>query len=54
MEIRVWRRMMRTREARDQAELILAGMLGRGREVWPVRVRALARAAMPAVMIRGR
>jgi hypothetical protein len=54
MEIRVWRRMMRTREARDQAEAILAGMLGRGREVWPVRVRALAYAAMPALMIRGR
>jgi len=54
MEIRVWRRMMRTREARDQAEAILAGMLGRGRELWPVRVRALAWAAMPALMIRGR
>lgn len=54
MEIRVWRRMMRTREARDQAEVILGGMLGRGRELWPVRVRALAYAAMPSVMTRGR
>jgi hypothetical protein len=54
MEIRVWRRMMRTREARDRAEHILAGMLGRGREAWPVRVRALGYAAMPALMTRGR
>lgn len=54
IEIRVWRRMMRPREARDQAEVILAGLLGRGREVWPVRVRALGYAAMPALMLRGR
>ncbi len=54
IEIRVWRRMMRPREARDQAEVILAGLFGRGREVWPVRVRALGYAALPAVMLRGR
>lgn len=54
VEIRVWRRMMRSRDARDEAEVILAGLFGRGREVWPVRVRALGYAAMPAVMLRGR
>jgi hypothetical protein len=54
IEIRVWRRMMRPRGARDEAEVILAGLFGRGREVWPVRVRALRYAAMPAVMLRGR
>ena len=54
IEIRIWRRMMRPREARDQAETILAGLLGRGREVWPIRARALGYAAMPALMLRGR
>ena len=54
LEIRVWRRMMRSRAARDEAEVILAGMFGRGRELWPIRVRALGYAAMPSVMLRGR
>lgn len=53
-EIRVWRRMMRPRAARDEAEVILAGLLGRGREVWPIRARALGYAALPALMLRGR
>jgi hypothetical protein len=54
IEMRIWRRMMRPREAREQSETILAGLLGRGREAWPVRVRALGYAAMPALMLRGR
>jgi hypothetical protein len=54
VEIRVWRRMMRSREARDESEVILAGMFGRGRQLWPVRMRALGYAALPAVMLRGR
>ena len=41
LETRVWRRVMRTPAARADAETILAGLFGRGRDAWPVRARAL-------------
>jgi hypothetical protein len=52
IELRVWRRMMRTRAARDEAEVILAGLMGRGRDVWPARVRAIGYVALPARLLR--
>jgi hypothetical protein len=42
VELAVWRRVMRTREAREDCDRLLAGMLGVGPEVWPARRRALA------------
>lgn len=49
-----WRRIMRTRRARAEAEQLLAGMLGVGDEVWQVRLRALAYAVLPRrVLERG-
>ncbi|HEY5922092.1 MAG TPA: Leg1-related protein [Kofleriaceae bacterium] len=51
VDIAVWRRIMRTRNARLDAERLLAGMLGTGSEVWPARLRALAYAALPARLI---
>jgi hypothetical protein len=47
IEIHVWRRIMRTSYARAEAENILAGMYGRGNQVWPLRARALAYATLP-------
>ena len=41
LETGMWRRMMRTRAARADAETLLAGLFGRGREAWPIRARAL-------------
>jgi hypothetical protein len=41
LETGMWRRMMRTRAARAEAETLLAGLFGRGRDAWPVRARAL-------------
>ncbi len=41
LETAVWRRIMRTRDARADAEAILAGLFGSGRAAWPVRARAL-------------
>ncbi|HUQ04746.1 MAG TPA: Leg1-related protein [Kofleriaceae bacterium] len=41
LETGMWRRIMRTRAARADAEAILAGLFGRGRAAWPVRARAL-------------
>lgn len=41
LETGMWRRIMRTRDARADAENILAGLFGRGRDAWPVRARAL-------------
>lgn len=46
LEVRVWRRIMRTRVARADAERLLAGMVGR-HERWPAAVRALAYATLP-------
>ena len=51
IDVGVWRRMMRTRAARAESERLLAGMLGHGKDVWPVRARALAYAALPARVI---
>jgi Leg1 len=51
IDIAVWRRIMRTRAARADVDRLLAGMLGRGKEVWPARLRALAYAALPARLI---
>lgn len=51
IDIAVWRRIMRTRAARADVERLLAGLLGRGKEVWPARMRALAYAALPARLI---
>jgi hypothetical protein len=51
IDITVWRRIMRTRAARADVERLLAGMLGRGKAVWPARMRALAYAALPARLI---
>lgn len=48
IDIAVWRRIMRTRSARSDAEQLLAGMLGTGTKVWPTRLRALGYAAMPS------
>jgi hypothetical protein len=47
IDIAVWRRIMRTRSAREDSERLLAGMLGTGDGVWPARLRALAYAALP-------
>jgi hypothetical protein len=47
IELGVWRRIMRSHPARADAELLIAGLLGRGRKVWPARARALAYAALP-------
>jgi hypothetical protein len=41
LETGMWRRIMRTRAARADAETILAGLFGRGRDAWPIRARAL-------------
>lgn len=51
IDITVWRRIMRTRVARADVDRMLAGMLGKGKEVWPARLRALAYAALPARLI---
>jgi hypothetical protein len=53
LEMRVWRRIMRTPQARADAENILAGMFGKGSQVWPVRARTLAYATLPARLIEG-
>ncbi len=50
MEVRVWRRIMRTRAARADAEQLLAGMLGK-HERWPATVRAIAYATLPARIV---
>jgi hypothetical protein len=50
IDIAVWRRIMRTRAARMDAERLLAGMLGTGNAVWRTRLRALAFAALPETM----
>ena len=49
LEVRVWRQMMRSRAARDEAEELLAGILGRGRgrDVWAKRARAAAYVVLP-------
>ena len=47
IELAVWRRIMRTRAARDEVDALLAGMFGRGRRAWHARVRMLAYAARP-------
>jgi len=49
LEMRVWRRVMRTRRARADAEQILASVFGKGGQVWPVRARALAYATLPTM-----
>ncbi|HSK04836.1 MAG TPA: Leg1-related protein [Kofleriaceae bacterium] len=54
LELRAWRRIMRTRAARGDAERLLAGLLGAGQEVWPARLRALAYATFPAPVIERR
>ena len=54
VDIGVWRRIMRTRRARAEAEQLLAAMLGGGDDVWPKRARALAYAALPARLIETR
>lgn len=41
LETSMWRRIMRTRAARADAEQILAGLFGGGRDAWPIRARAL-------------
>jgi hypothetical protein len=41
LEIGMWRRIMRTRAARADAEQLLAGLFGRGPKAWPIRARAL-------------
>jgi len=46
LEVLVWRRIMRTRVARADAERLLAGMLGKY-ERWPAAVRAIAYATLP-------
>jgi hypothetical protein len=51
LETRVWRRVMRTPRARADAEKILAGVFGKGSQVWPVRARALAYATLPARLV---
>jgi len=51
MEVRVWRRIMRTRAARADAEPLLAGMLGKSDARWPATVRALAYATLPARLV---
>ncbi len=48
LDLAVWRRIMRTRPARHDAERLLAAMLGSGDEVWRGRMRALAYAVVPA------
>ena len=48
VELVAWRRIMRARAARDESEVILGGLLGRGRAAWPVKLRALRYAALPA------
>jgi hypothetical protein len=48
VELAAWRRVMRARAARDESEVILGGLLGRGRETWPIRLRALRYAARPS------
>ncbi len=51
MEVRVWRRIMRTRAARADAEPLLAGMLGKSEQRWPATMRALAYATLPARLV---
>jgi hypothetical protein len=51
IDIAVWRRIMRTRNARLDAERLLAAMLGSGEHVWRGRARALAYATLPARLI---
>jgi hypothetical protein len=41
VDVAGWRVMMRSRGARDDAALILRGLLGRGRGAWPGRARAV-------------
>lgn len=50
MEVRVWRRIMRTRAGRADAEPLMAGMLG-NHERWPATVRAIAYATLPASIL---
>jgi hypothetical protein len=49
IEMRAWRRVVRTRAARGDAESLIAAMLGHGG--WPIRLRALAYAALPAFVL---
>jgi hypothetical protein len=51
VEMRVWRRVMRTPRARADAEKILASVFGKGSQVWPVRARALAYATLPTRLV---
>lgn len=51
VDLAVWRRIMRTRTARAEAEQLLAGLLGSGIEVWPARLRALIYATAPARVV---
>jgi hypothetical protein len=51
LDITVWRRIMRTRGARADAEQLLAAMLGGGKRVWRGRLRAVAYAALPARLL---
>lgn len=48
LDLVVWRRIMRTKEARQDVDRLLAAMLGSGDEVWRGRMRALAYAVLPA------
>ena len=41
VEVRAWRRMMRERRERDDAKRLLAGLFGKGDDVWATRLRAL-------------
>lgn len=48
LEMAVWRRIMRTGRAREEAEQILVGVFGKGTQVWPLRARAIAYATLPS------
>ncbi len=51
IEMRVWRRIMRTSRGRADAEYMLASAFGKGNQVWPVRARALAYATLPSRVV---
>ncbi len=46
----IWRRIMRTRAAREDAQAILSGMFGRGRTAWRSRALGFAYAALPTTL----
>jgi hypothetical protein len=50
LEMRVWRRIMRTRAARADAEQLLAGLLGRHQR-WPATARAVVYATLPRRLV---